>query len=578
VTGLDHEVDVLVVGSGAAGMTAALTAKASGLDTLLVEKAQYYGGTTAISGGGIWAPNAPEIVRERGFAEPTEPIVSYLETITEGVVARERLVRFVESAPAMIDFLERISPHLRFEWARTYPDYYPNVEGGSVVSRSIHVRPIDLRRLGDDEPLLRPQGPAMAAPKGAWITAPDLELLLSLRRSWRGKLMLLRLMGRMLRTRVTGERIAAAGQALVARLRLALRDADVPLWLESPVKGLITGADGCVVGAEVERDGTVRRVRTRRAVIMASGGFDHDLELRRRYQPTIEEDWSMGIPDLVGDGIRAGEAVGAAVDLMDDAWWMPSIRWPAGHMGLLVAERMIPGQFIVNAAGQRFVNEASPYTEFVHRVIAGHRTGVSHIPTWLIIDDRSWRQHLFGGHLPLPRIPAPVPTGREVPLAWREAGMVETAEDWETLAERIGVPPDALRETAQRFNAFARNARDEDFHRGESAYDNYYGDPRLPNPNLREVSQAPYYAFKIFPGDLGTKGGLVTDERARVLRADGEAIPGLYAAGNVSAALMGRTYAGAGSTISPAMTFGYVAARDAAALPRHAPRREQRAA
>jgi 3-oxosteroid 1-dehydrogenase len=562
----DHqEVDVLVAGSGAAGMTAALAASAAGLDTLLVEKAPQYGGSTAMSGGGIWAPNAPEIVRCRGIAEPTEPVVGYLEAITDGAVARGRLVRFVEAVPETIAFLEHVSPHLRFEWRRTYPDYYPNVEGGSVVGRAIHARAIDLRRLGEDEPLLRPPGPAMAAPTGAWITTNELEWLLAVRRSWRGRWMLLRLTGRVLRTRLTGERTVAGGQALIARLRLALRDAGVPLWLGSPLQRLLVDEEGRVDGAELRHEGDAARVRARGGVILACGGFDHNLPLRRRYQPIIHEDWSMGAAELMGDGISAAEQAGAAVEMMDEAWWMPSIRWPAGHLGLVLAERMIPGQFIVNAAGRRFVNEACPYAEFVQALIEGHRTGVSHIPAWIVIDDRSWREYAFGGHLPLPRIPAPVATGCEIPRAWREAGVVTTAPDWEALGRQIGVPPRALAETAARFNVFARNGRDEDFGRGESAYDNYYGDPRLANPNLCELTTPPYHAFEILPGDLGTRGGVVTDEHARVLRRDGVAIPGLYAAGNTSAPVMGRSYAGPGATIAPAMTFGYLAARDIAA-------------
>jgi 3-oxosteroid 1-dehydrogenase len=556
----DREVDVLVVGSGAGGMTAALVAQSSGLESLLVEKTGFYGGSTAISGGGIWAPNAPEIVRQRHGKEPPEDVVRYLEAVTQGAVTTARLERFVDAVPKMLEWLEQHSPHLRFEWKRTYPDYHPELPGGSVVSRSIHAAPIDRRRLGDDEAQMRPAG-AMAAPGGAWITSNDLEQLYALRRSWRGKLMLLRVIGRMIRSRLTGERIVCLGQGLIGRLRLALRDAGVAVWLDSPLRGLVTGADGAVLGAEVEHDGAVVRIRARGGVILATGGFDHNRELRVQHEPAIRDDWSMGMAELTGDGISAGTAVGAAIDLMDDAWWMPGIRWPGGRMGMLVAERMIPGQFIVNAAGVRFVNEACPYTDFCHAVIAGERTGVGHIPSWLIIDDRSWREYWFGPHLPLPKLPAPVPTGRAVPAEWRRSGIVETAVTWDDLARKIGVPPGALAQTALRFNELARTGRDDDFHRGESAYDNYYGDPRFPNPNLRTVESPPYHAFKIFPGDLGTKGGLVSDEDARVLDVNGDVIPGLYAVGNTAAALMGRGYAGPGATIGPAMAFAYVAAR-----------------
>jgi 3-oxosteroid 1-dehydrogenase len=554
----DVEIDVLIVGSGAGGMTAALTAKAAGLDTLVIEKSQFYGGTTALSGGGIWAPNAPAIVR-RSSREPPERVLAYLEAITDGEVSRARLRRFVDEVPAMLGFLESQSPHMVFEWKPRYPDYHPKEPGGSAIGRSINALHVDLRKLGADEQYLQPQG-TMAPPQGTWITPNELEAFYALRRSWGGKVMLLRLIGRMIRTRLTGERIGAIGQALVARLRLAIRDAGIPLWLDSPMRKLIVDAEGRVLGAEIDHAGAEMRVRARGGVILATGGFDHNLDMRKRYEPVVDQDWSMGSPDLLGDGIRVGEEAGAALDLMDDAWWMPGIRLPSGQMGLLLAERMIPGQFIVNGAGKRFVNEAAPYTDFGHAVIAGQKTGVAHIPAWLIIDDKSWRQYVFCGHLPLPRIPAPVPTGPNIPQAWLDAGIVALAGTWEGLAAQIDVPSEALIETAMRFNGFARAARDDDFHRGESAYDNYYGDPRFPNPNLREVDSPPYFAFRIFPGDLGTKGGLVTDEDARVLRRDSSVIPGLYAVGNASASVMGRSYAGPGATIAPAMTFGYVAA------------------
>jgi hypothetical protein len=247
---------------------------------------------------------------------------------------------------------------------------------------------------------------------------------------------------------------------------------------------------------------------------------------------------------------------------MDEAWWFPAIEWPDGRIQFMLNERMIPGQFVVNGAGKRFVNEASPYGDFGHAMIAGQRSGVTHIPSWLIIDSRSWRRYVFGGHLPLPKIPgAPVPTGRAVPKAWLRSGVVKAADTWADLAGQIGVPATELQRTAERFNSFARNHRDLDFHRGENAYDNYYGDVTLPNPNLAVIDKPPFYAFRIVLSDLGTNGGLVTDEHARVLRDDGSVIAGLYATGNTAASVMGRSYAGAGATIGPSMTFGYIAAR-----------------
>ncbi|MCV7082964.1 FAD-binding protein, partial [Mycolicibacterium insubricum] len=225
----------------------------------------------------------------------------------------------------------------------------------------------------------------------------------------------------------------------------------------------------------------------------------------------------------------------------------------------------MPAQFIVNGAGKRFINEAAPYMDFAHAMIEGQRGGIEHIPCWLITDIDSFHRYVVGGHLPIPKIPfAPVPTGRKVPQAWLDSGIVKQADGFEELAVAIGVPPEQLRRTADRFNELARAGHDDDFDRGDSAYDNYYGDPTLPNPNLHPLGKPPYLAFQIILGDLGTSGGLRTDAAARVLREDDTVIDGLYAVGNASAPVMGRSYAGAGATIGPAMTFGYLAAVDIA--------------
>jgi succinate dehydrogenase/fumarate reductase flavoprotein subunit len=363
--------------------------------------------------------------------------------------------------------------------------------------------------------------------------------------------------------------MAAIGQSLAARLRLAMKERGIPLWLDSPMTELITDVDGVVVGAVVERDGTAQRIRARGGVILATGGFDHDMEWRRQYLPELTKDWSFGNPLSMGDGIRAGEKAGGSSELLDEAWWFPAIQWPDGRLQFMLNERMMPSQFIVNGDGVRFINEAAPYMDFAHAMLEGQRSGVTHIPCWLVTDIRSFHRYVVAGHLPIPKVPfAPVPTGWKVPAAWLDSGVVHEGRTFEELAARIGVPPEALRRTADRFNELARKGHDDDFNRGDSAYDNYYGDPTLPNPNLHPLSKPPYYAFQIILGDLGTSGGLRTDEHARVLRSDDSVVKGLYAVGNTSAAVMGRSYAGAGATIGPAMTFGYVAARHIAALDR----------
>jgi 3-oxosteroid 1-dehydrogenase len=561
--GFDHVVDVLVVGSGGGGMTAALTAHAAGLDALVIEKSAHFGGSTALSGGGIWVPGAPAQRRE-GYTPSPEAVVGYLQRITEGLVSEARIRQYVETAPQMLQFLEQLSGWLEFVWKPGYADYYPELPGGSELGSTINVPPIDLRKLGVDEQ--RMLAPLALAPRGIWLGPKELRTFYRIRQSWAGKGVLLKLISRMVRARVLGERMAAIGQSLAARLRLAMRESGVPLWLDSPMAELLTGADGTVTGAVVERDGVAQRIGARHGVILASGGFDHDLARRKEVLPVIDQDWSFGNPAAMGDGIRAGEKIGAATDLLDEAWWFPAIQWPDGRMQFMLNERMMPAQFIVNGDGKRFINEAAPYMDFGHAMIDGQNSGVTHIPCWLITDHRSFNRYVVGGHLPIPKIPgAPVPTGRKVPKAWLESGVVKAANSWDEMAAKIGVPAARLAETARRFNELAHKGHDDDFNRGDSVYDNYYGDPTLPNPNLYPLGDPPYYAFRIVLGDLGTSGGLRTDEFARVLRADDTVVPGLYAVGNTSAPVMGRSYAGAGATIGPAMTFGFVAAKHVAA-------------
>jgi 3-oxosteroid 1-dehydrogenase len=340
----------------------------------------------------------------------------------------------------------------------------------------------------------------------------------------------------------------------VIGLRKGLMNAGVPVDYNAELTGLLL-EDGRVVGVHVRQGGVESTIRARRGVILASGGFEKNPELRAKYlpQPT-SPDWSTASANNTGAGIESGIAAGAAVDLMDDAWWGPTIPLPSGPWFCL-AERNLPGSIIVNSAGQRFMNEALPYVEATHEIYRGEATGVPHVPAWMVIDQRYRNRYLFAGLSP--RQPFP---GR-----WFKHGAIKKADSLAGLAAEIGVPPEALAATVERFNGFAASGVDEDFHRGESAYDRYYADPTVkPNPSLHRIDRAPFYAVKIVPGDLGTNGGLLTDSRARVLRPDGSVIEGLYAAGNVSAAVMGHTYAGPGATIGPAMVFGYLAAEDIA--------------
>src|SRR6201989_2148806 len=337
------------------------------------------------------------------------------------------------------------------------------------------------------------------------------------------------------------------GRALAAGLRAGLMTAGVPVWLDTPLAGLEV-EEGRVTGVRV--GGEPALIRARRGVLIATGGFERGEQVRRRYQRApVGTEWTTGAAGNTGDGIRAGLDLGADTGLMDDAWWGPSIPLPGGPYFCL-AERSLPGCILVNGAGQRFVNESAPYVDAVHAMYDGHTPAHPHIPAWLVFDQRYRDRYVFAG----------LPPGRPLPRRWTAAGAAVRADDLAGLARAAGIDADGLVKTVTRFNEFAAAGRDEDFRRGDSPHPRDSGAPRLATPTLAPLARPPFYAVRIVPGDLGTKGGLRTDERARVLRPDGTAIEGLFAAGNASAAVMGHSYAGAGATIGPAMTFGYIAA------------------
>ncbi|MFD9887725.1 3-oxosteroid 1-dehydrogenase [Amycolatopsis sp. NPDC059027] len=543
---MENQFDVVVVGSGAAGMTAALAAAHLGLDVVVVEKASRYGGSTARSGGGVWIPGN-HALRAAGIDEPPEHAREYLSSIVGDVVPAERREAYLARGPEVLQFVCEHSP-LRFRWVRDYSDYHPEAPGGRSGGRSVEPAALDGRVLGPE--LANLEAPYSAPPLGVPLTQADYRWLSLIARHPRGILRLFGLGMRWLAGRVRGQRQLVMGQALAAGLRAGLQRANVGVWLDTPLLDLRTEGDK-VTGVLVRRDGVETLLHARRGVILACGGFEHNEEMRTKYQRApIGTDWTVGAKANTGDGITAGLKLGAALDLMDDAWWGPSMPLTGGPWFAL-AERSRPGCLMVNARGERFVNESAPYVEAVHAMYGEGDGPGEHIPTWLVFDQRYRDRYMFTGLGP--RQPLP---GR-----WFKAGIAAKAPTLAELAERIDVPAEALTSTVSRFNGFARRGVDEDFHRGRSAYDHYYGDPRnRPNPSLGPLDRAPYYAVKIVPGDLGTKGGLLTDEHARVLREDGSVIAGLYAAGNTSAAVMGRTYAGPGATIGPAMVFGYLAA------------------
>jgi 3-oxosteroid 1-dehydrogenase len=542
----EAEYDVVIIGSGAAGMTAALAAAKRGLRALVVEKASKFGGSTARSGAGIWIRNN-EVLLQAGVPDSPDKAARYMDAVVGPSVSPDRKAAYLETGPSVISFLLRNTP-LKFRWMEGYSDYYPELPGGMPNGASIEPDQFDGHLLGAELANLNP--PYLATPPGLVIFGGEYKWLNLAAVSAKGLSVAATAVGRYVTAISRGEAPLTMGQALAAGLRAGLMRANVPVWLNTPLTELQFDASGRVSGVQVTKDGKPMSIKARLGVLVASGGFEHNLSMRQTYQQQpIGVDWTVGAKTNTGDGIRAGQRSGASVELMDDAWWGPTIPLPDGPYFCL-AERTLPGSIIVDGSGSRFVNEAVPYVDFVH---AMYQHGA--VPAWLIVDQRYRNRYLFKEQPPI--LP--------LPQSWYDSGAVVKDLTLEGLAVKLGMKSSALRNTVNRFNGFADAGKDQEFHRGDSVYDHYYTDPSImPNSCLRALRNAPFYAFKIVPGDLGTKGGLRTDEKARVLRADGSVIPGLYAAGNASAAVMGHSYAGAGSTIGPAMTFGYIAANDMA--------------
>ncbi|HEU4361640.1 MAG TPA: 3-oxosteroid 1-dehydrogenase [Mycobacterium sp.] len=558
MTGQDY--DVVVVGSGGAGMVAALTAAHQGLSTIVIEKAAHYGGSTARSGGGVWIPNN-EVLKRYRVKDTPEAASTYLHTIVGDVVPAEKIDTYLERGPEMLSFVLANSP-LKMCWVPGYADYYPETPGGKITGRSIEPKPFNARKLGADMAGLEP--PYGKVPLNVVVMQQDYVRLNQLKRHPRGVLRSVKVGARTVWAKLTGKNLVGMGRALIAPLRIGLQRAGVPVRLNTALTDLYV-EDGVVRGVYV-RDTSLsdtvepQLIRARRGVILASGGFEHNEQMRVKYQRApITTEWTVGAKANTGEGILAGEKLGAALDIMEDSWWGPTVPLP-GAPWFALSERNSPGSIIVNMSGKRFMNESMPYVEACHHMYGGkYGQGEGpgeNVPAWLIFDQRYRDNYIFAGLQP----------GQRLPKKWLESGVIVSADTLAELAAKAGLPVDGFIATVDRFNGFARSGVDEDFHRGESAYDRYYGDPtNKPNPNLGVIAQGPFYAAKMVPGDLGTKGGIRTDVHGRALRDDGSVIDGLYAAGNVSAPVMGHTYPGPGGTIGPAMTFGYLAALDIAA-------------
>ncbi|TCJ37007.1 FAD-dependent oxidoreductase [Parafrankia sp. BMG5.11] len=552
----DMQVDVLVVGSGAGGMMSALVAADNHAEVLVIEKDQRWGGTSATSGGGIWIPGS-HIAAAAGFEDNLDDAFTYIRGLSADNVPDANIRAYIDNAAPMLRWLTEHTP-VRYV-SLPYPDYHAENEGGSPTGYRTHLPlQLDGRFLGDDLKTQRFPSPA-ASLFGYlnWTFEETYQLL------YRGKGWLTGLVRNMARYwldwpfRFTSrkDRRLTLGNALTGALRVALNERKVPVWLESPLAELIE-KDGTIVGAIVSRRGRQVRIGVRKGVVLAAGGFDKNQAMRDANMDlyTVAR-YSGGVTSNTGDSIRAGEAIGAQTMNLQSAWAAPVFYVPGEDRGRLsTIERALPGCIMVSQKGERFLNEAASYHITGQIMARRQRDEGDASPSWMVFDHRY--RHLY-------------PMGPLLPLVpdWLQSGAVKSilkkGATIEELADDMGVDKAALAGTVARFNEHAARGEDPEYHRGEAAYDKMYGDPRnVPNPCLRPLTEAPFYAMPIYPGDIGTNGGLLTDERARVIGTNGKPIRGLYAAGNNAASSMGESYPGAGVTLGPALTFGYIAARD----------------
>lgn len=539
----DETYDVVVVGTGAAAFSTALGAVDSGLSVLLLESTKKWGGNSAMSGGGMWLPNNP-LLRADGVGDSREEALTYLEATVgnEGrATSRARKEAFVDGVDDFVNTAQKYG--MKFQRAAEYADYYPEKPGGKI-GRSIEHSPFNLRAIGD---WFKTSQAPMAVP----MLTDDVWLLTRAWSTWsgfkRGVQLVFRVLGGLLR----GAKLAGIGAGLTASfLKIVVIDKKADLWLESPLEDLIV-EDGRVTGVRITHEGKAMTIGAKRGVMLAGGGFDHNKQWRQKYHGI--DGAPSGAPGNLGKPIDIAMKHGAATELLDDAWWGASVAPTSkSGAGFIVGERAMPYSIIVDAKGDRFANESESYVDLGHHMLAHDKDGAY----WMVADVRHARRYLRTFFID-PR----------VKKAMAAEGVVFHGDTLEELAKKIGAPK--LVNTVQRFNGFARAGVDGDFGRGNSAYDRYYSDPTVgPNPNLGPLDRGPFTAFKLVIGDLGTKGGVVTDEFARALREDGSVIEGLYSAGNNSAAVMGRTYPGPGSTLGPAVVFGLKAARHMAATKR----------
>jgi len=546
----DTTQDVIVLGAGAGGLTAACASAARGLRVLLLEKSAWIGGTAAISGGMVWIPGNSKLAGA-GLADSDAAARAYLgATLSAGT--RPALVdAFLREGPAAIDWLEARTA-LRLKPVVRYPDYYPSLPGATPGGRVLEPVGYDARALGADLALLRPPLPEFTLFGGMMVARADLPHFRAVTRSPRSMARVARLLMRHARERLSAPRGTSLvlGNALVARLLRSARDLGVEIRTRTQVARLLRNAGG-VCGVEL-RDGA--QLAARRGVVLATGGFSHDAKRRGQSLPAGTDAASPVCEGDGGDGLRLGEAAGGRVaeGNLHNAYWAPISKFrrtdgTAAVFPHTVADRGKPGIIAVDARGARFTSEAVSYHEFGLAMFRARA-----IPAFLLCDRRSLWQYGLGAVRPFtPRL-----------ARFLEQGYLASGRTPGELAGRLGIDREGLERTIAQYNADAARGVDSRFGLGGDVYQRFLGDAAHgPNPCMRPIEQAPFYAVRLYPSDLGTAAGLVTDVDARVLDADGRPVSGLYACGNDMNSIMGGAYPGPGITLGPAIVFGWLAAR-----------------
>jgi succinate dehydrogenase/fumarate reductase flavoprotein subunit len=555
----NYECDALVVGSGAAGMSAAVTAGHRGLNVLIVEKEPRFGGTTARSGGWLWIPGT-SLARNWGIVESPQQARSYLRHEAGNSFDAARVDAFLAAGPEAVDFFTSETA-VKFDMPLTFPDYHAEAPGGAQGGRSMVTRPFDGRELGEHIKTLG--GPLPELTVFGMMLGSGKEII-HFMRATKSLASALYVAKRLSKHAVDVMRHGRGmnltnGNALAGRLAKSAFDLNIPLWLSSPVRELIV-EDGAVRGALVERDGRLVRVHAKRGVVLACGGFPHDVNRRKKmfpHAPTGNEHFSPGPTGNTGDGLRLAESAGGRIEdsLPNAAAWVPvSITTRKdGSKGVMphFIDRAKPGVIAVMRDGTRFANEGNSYHDFVQEMMKAARPG-EEIAAFLLCDHRALRKYGLGCVPPFP-----------MPLAHHlRTGYLKRGATLTELATQAGIDPKGLEATIAAFNKTAADGQDPAFGKGSRAYNRYQGDAlHGPNPCIAPIKDGPFYAIKMVIGDLGTYAGIKTDAHARALDADGQPIAGLYAAGNDMASIMGGNYPGAGITLGPALTFGYIAGK-----------------